>query len=86
MPIHIYNDLHGNCAIIGGASLPGPDGEYVFGDYCSGRVWALEGDAQTGYYARELADLYRPITAFGTDADGAIYALTQRGPIIPINP
>ena len=77
---------HGDCAIIGGASLPGPDGEYVFGDYCSGRVWALEGNARTGYYARAIADLYRPITAFGTDADGAIYALTQHGPIIPIDP
>ena len=86
MPIHIYNHLNGDCAIIGGASLPGPGGEYVFGDYCSGRVWALEGGARTGYYARELADLYRPITAFGTDADGAIYALTQNGPIIPITP
>ena len=86
MPIHAYDHRNGKCAIIGGASLPGPDGEYVFGDYCAGLVWALEGDAQSGYSAREIADLSRPIAGFGTDADGAIYALTPDGPIIPITP
>ena len=86
MPIYVYDHWRGNCAIIGGANLPGADGEYVFGDYCSGRVWALEGDAQTGYSARELADFSRAITGFGTDADGEIYALTQDGPIVQISP
>ena len=86
MPLHVYDHWQGNCAIIGGANLPGADGEYVFGDYCSGRVWALEGDDQTGYSARELADLPRSITGFGTDADGAIYALTQDGPIVQVSP
>ena len=86
MPLHVYDHWRGNCAIIGGASLPGADGEYIFGDYCSGRAWALEGDARTGYSARELADLPRPITGFGQDADGAIYALTAGGPIVPIAP
>ena len=86
MPIYVYDHWRGNCAIIGGANLPGPAGEYVFGDFCSGRVWALEGDAQTGYSARELADFPRAITGFGTDADGEIYALTQDGPIVQIVP
>ena len=86
MPIYVYDHWRGNCAIIGGANLPGADGEYVFGDYCSGRVWALEGDAQTGYSARELADFSRAITGFGTDADGEVYALTQDGPIVQISP
>ena len=86
MPIHAYDHRNGKCAIIGGASLPGPDGEYVFGDYCAGLVWALECDAQTGCSAREIADIARSITGFGTDADGAIYALTRDGPIIPITP
>ena len=86
MPMHAYDHWQGNCAIIGGANLPGPDGEYVFGDYCSGRVWALEGDAQTGYSKREILDLPYSIIAFGTDADGAIYALTIDGPIVPITP
>ena len=86
LPLHVYDHLRGDCAVIGGASLPGPNGAYVFGDYCSGRVWALEGDPQTGYSARRLADLPFPITGFGTDAAGAIYALTAGGPIVPISP
>ena len=82
LPAHVYDHLGEECAIIGGETMPGPDGAYIFGDHCSGRVWALEG----GYSARELAQVQRRITGFGTDADGAIYALTQEGPIVPITP
>ena len=82
LPAHVYDHLGEECAIIGGETMPGPDGAYIFGDHCSGRVWALEG----GYSARELAQIQRRITGFGTDAAGAIYALTQEGPIVPITP
>ena len=84
-PIHEYarEGEDGNCAIIGGMHAPG--GEYVFGDYCSGRVWTLERSAPDVWSANEIMDLPRPIIAFGADADGTVYALTQFGPAVPVS-
>ena len=77
-PIYEYAHDDGNCAIIGGVHAPG--GEYVFGDHCSGRVWTLERTAPDVWSANEVMELPRPITAFGSDADGTVYALTRFGP------
>ena len=79
-PIHEYAHEDGNCAIIGGMHAPG--GEYVFGDYCSGRVWTLEETAPDVWSVNEVMQLTRPITAFGSDADGNVYALTLLGPSV----
>ncbi len=83
-PIHEYarEGADGNCAIIGGTHAPG--GEYVFGDYCSGRVWTLERSAPDVWSANEIMELPRPITAFGADADGTVYALTRFGPAVAV--
>ena len=82
-PIHEYAHGGGECAIIGGMSAP--DGKYVFGDYCGGRVWTLERVAPDVWEANEIMDTSRSITAFGSDADGTIYALTSLGPVAVAN-
>ena len=69
-------------AVIGGVTLPEPDGRYVFGDFCSGQVWALEGGASEGWRMRELLDLPFSISAFGTGHDDEVYILTFGGPVI----
>lgn len=69
------------CAIIAGVQAPAI-GAYLFGDFCSGRIWALEGDAETGWSMREIARAGRHILAFGRGADGEVYALTRDGPIL----
>ncbi len=83
-PIHEYahDSEDENCAIIGGMHAPG--GDYVFGDHCSGRVWTLERSAPDVWSANEIMDLPRPIVAFGADADGTVYALTNFGPAVPV--
>ena len=77
-PIHEYPRGYpgagGDCAIIGG--MFAPDGKYLFGDYCSGRVWALERTAPDVWRATEIMDLGDALIAFGSDADGAVYALS----------
>ena len=84
-PIFEYTHEDGDCAIIGGMSAP--DGGYIFGDYCSGRIWALERTAPGVWEASEitaaLGGVYRlgNVIAFGSDADGAVYALKQRAPV-----
>ena len=78
-PVATYGrDL--GCAVIGGVHLP--DGAYLFGDYCSGRIWALEDGGEAGWTMREIAYAGRRILSFGTGADGEVYVLTQGGPIL----
>ena len=48
MPVAEYSHADG-CSVTGGVVLRdgGPlDGQYVYGDYCSGKVWALDADAE----------------------------------------
>ena len=82
-PIHEYPHENGDCAIIGGMIAPG--GEYVFGDYCSGRVWTMEETAPDVRRVNEIARLPHNIIAFGSDAAGAVYALTRSGPAILVS-
>ena len=51
--------------------MPELAGWYVYGDYCSGRVWAVntEGDAPPVL----LVDTSLSITSFGQDKDGELY-------------
>ena len=80
-PAAAYGHTDGNCAVVGGVTLPEPDGRYVFGDFCSGRVWALEGGAGD-WRTRELLDLPLSISSFGHGHGGEVYVLTFRGPAI----
>ena len=85
-PILTYEHAE-NCAIVGGivyrgTAIPWLSGTYLFGDYCSGRVWALDGDAEFGWRMIEIADLDTPLSSFGTDADGEVLVLTFGGPIL----
>ena len=84
-PIISYEHT-GNCAIVGGivyrgAAIPWLQGTYLFGDHCSGKIWALDGDAESGWRMIEIADLDWPVPSFGTDADGEVLVLTFTGPM-----
>lgn len=77
----------GQCAIIGGlvyrgSAIPWLSGTYLFGDYCTGQVWALDGDAESDRRMIEIADLDTLLFSFGTDADGEVLLLTLGGPIL----
>ena len=74
------------CSVTGGvvyrgAELPWLAGAYLFADFCSGRVWALEARGE-GWEMRELAQLDAQIASFGVDAAGEVYLLTFREPIL----
>ena len=84
-PVMTYGHTGGNCAVVGGVALPDPDGRYVFGDHCSGRVWALEGSAGGGRWMQELLDLPWPIGSFGRGRGGEVYVLTFGGPVIRLD-
>ena len=74
------------CSVTGGvvyrgAELPWLAGAYLFADFCSGRVWALEARGE-GWEMRQLAQLDARIASFGVDAAGEVYLLTFRAPIL----
>jgi uncharacterized repeat protein (TIGR03806 family) len=77
-PVAEYNHSEGN-SITGGFVYRGDivalQGQYIFGDYGSGRIWRLVGDGQGGYSREELLDTSLGLASFAQDTEGEIYAL-----------
>ena len=85
MPITEYD--HGDgCSVTGGhvyrgERLPTLYGAYVYGDFCSGKIWALRVDGRVVTEEMEIADTDLSISSFGEDAPGEAYVLTFEGGI-----
>jgi len=81
-PVYEY-DHSSDCAVQGGyvyrgRRWPALDGWYVFGDFCSGKIRALQmqnGSAQ----AQVVAQTEFRITSFGEDEQGEIYVTDGKG-------
>jgi glucose/arabinose dehydrogenase len=78
-PVVEYTHQFG-CAVTGGyvyhgASLPELQGWYIYGDFCTGRVWAVnaEGERKTPI---PIADTGLAISSFAQAPDGEVYAVT----------
>ena len=77
LPIVEYSHAFG-CSITGGyryrgAQLPTLQGVYLYGDFCSGRIWGAHEDGMGGWLTRELIDTPYSISTFGEDEAGEIY-------------
>ncbi len=88
MPIWTYGRDQGN-AIIGGyvyrgTRLPGLVGSYIYGDYVSGRIWALSNLTAGNPTNTELAETDLNITSFGLDEENELYICAQDGKIYQI--
>ncbi|MBT5170598.1 MAG: hypothetical protein HOI15_11050 [Opitutales bacterium] len=55
--------------------LPGLKNSYVYGDYVTGKVWALDWDGQKATGIREIAETRQDIVTFGQDASGDVLFL-----------
>jgi glucose/arabinose dehydrogenase len=78
MPRTVYGQ-DGGCSITGGyvyrgQSMPELDGWYVYGDYCSGNIWALDTEATTEPVL--LAETGLSIPAFAELPDGELLVVT----------
>ena len=78
LPRVVYGHDEG-CAIIGGsvyrgAILPELQGRYIYGDYCSGRVWAVETEGDSSPVL--LANSGRSITSITEAPDGELVFAT----------
>ena len=68
------------CSITGGyvyrgSAMPELDGYYIYGDYCSGRVWGVSA-ADDASAPVELMNSGKSITSFALDRSGEIYLVT----------
>lgn len=85
-PVHEYAHTDGRCAAVGGVvyrgrAIAGLDGRYLFGDLCSGEIWALPRGAGVGDGAEPLllADLDGMLVTFGVEADGEVLVVDHEG-------
>ena len=86
LPIIEYPLNGDNCAVTGGYVYRGSRllslyGAYVYGDFCSGRIWALRHEGQSVTEQRLLADTSLRIPSFGQDASRELYILSFDGAI-----
>lgn len=79
LPIVEYHHSEG-CAIIGGyiyrgAAMPALHGAYIYGDYCTGAVWALRRTEDQHWGRALLLWSQKMISSFGEDEAGELYLL-----------
>jgi glucose/arabinose dehydrogenase len=86
MPIFEHGHDQGRCSVTGGyvyrgKNLPALQGSYLFGDFCSGEVFALpigNGVAPSSE-PRVLRKSGMKISSFGEDEAGEVYVVDHRG-------
>ncbi|MBA2522809.1 MAG: PQQ-dependent sugar dehydrogenase [Solirubrobacterales bacterium] len=94
-PIHTYNHDTG-CSVIGGyvvhdARIPALDGQYVYGDACSGDIRAFTPTPSGSKDDHSLGLRLSPtklfgIVSFGQGSDGRVYAASFSGGVYALNP
>ncbi len=76
LPILEYGHTAGRCSVTGGfryrgARIPWLQGSYIYGDYCTGEIWAASSDGDA-WISTPILDAPFPISSFGEDADGEV--------------
>jgi len=64
-----------------GSKLTELTGRYIYGDYGSGRVWALQYDGVNAAVNKELVDTDLSITSFGLDEQNELFICDFKGKI-----
>lgn len=80
LPIIEYTHDNGSCAVTGGyvyrgSAIPDLKGSYVFGDFCSGTMWAASRQGEA--WSAVVLPITAPnLTTFGEDSAGELYVGT----------
>ena len=87
LPVSEYGrDL--GCSVTGGVvargNVPALEGGYLFSDYCSGTIWAIDADRDESRTPTIVGESGASISAFGLAADGAIYATDLGGRLLVV--
>jgi glucose/arabinose dehydrogenase len=82
-PILEYSHNDGSCSVTGGyryrgVRMPSLRGAYVYGDYCTGKIW-MGTQSGSAWTSRLLLQTSMDITSFGEDLNGELYVIDGRG-------
>jgi hypothetical protein len=85
-PVLAYSHDGGGCSITGGYVVRDPGlralaGEYVYGDYCLGRLRAVRLGPGSARADHSLGLHVSQLSSFGEDAGGRVYATSLAGPV-----
>ena len=82
-PVTAYGRTEGNSVTGGyvyrGSSIPGLYGKYLYADFGSGRIWAIEADPDTTEQPVLLLESGLNISSFARDNDDELYVLDYAG-------
>ena len=89
-PIFEFNHKLG-CSVTGGviyrgAAIAGLQAVYLFGDWCSGRIWGTWRDHELAWQTVELMNTEMAISSFGEDEAGEVYVIDYGGALYRIDP
>lgn len=78
MPIYEYDQTNHDCSAIGGyvyrgQQYPSLFGRYVFGDFCTGRMWLLNRSSAQSWTKSDAGASRLFIATFGEDIHGELY-------------
>lgn len=84
-PILEYAREEGRCSVTGGYvyrgdAIDGLEGRYLYGDFCSGTVWAAHEGAD-GWTSEVLLETEHRISSFGEDEAGELYIVGHGGSV-----
>ena len=85
-PLAEYQHGSGDCSVTGGyvyrgAASPTLTGLYLFGDYCSGRIWSVVAGGPSAQAPTLLLDTPHTISSFGEDVTGEVHVVAHGGGI-----
>jgi glucose/arabinose dehydrogenase len=88
-PVATY-DHDAGCSVTGGyvyrgKAVPELNGQYLYADFCSGTVWALDASGTGPRTGRAIGKVPAP-SSFGEDADGELYLTSYSGLIYRLAP
>ena len=82
LPVAEYSHSEGGCSVTGGyvyrGALPEWNGIYLYGDYCSGKIWGLI-LSNGQWQSQVMFETGGTITTFGQDESGEIYFASDNG-------
>ncbi|MDR7521986.1 MAG: PQQ-dependent sugar dehydrogenase [Armatimonadota bacterium] len=90
LPIAEYDHTQG-CSVTGGyvyrgSAVPELAGKYIFGDYCSGRIWTLTETSPGRWVMALLLHSGLNISSFGEDQDGELNVVHHGGAVYVFAP
>ena len=88
MPVTEYPHADG-CSVIGGVvyrgdAIPALRGAYLFGDYCSGKLWAIDAGLEGAQAPILLLETGRQISSIGTDESGEVWITDLGGSLLEL--